>query len=609
MNMSNNPLITVITPYHNVDHALFEGAAASIAAQTLDRDLNEWNVVVHNSDPGESEFVRSVTEPLGCAKVFDLNNDIHSASSPRNHALSLVTGTYITFLDADDTLSSDCLLTITDGMESTGADIGKYRGETSEDDVIVNFLDTRVRFPQTRPILLLHKGDSDIRKLLTMTSMMMNCQVIRRDFLEKNSIRFREDIRIEEDVIFNLQSISCAESIAVFPQLIGYIYYMHQGSTMQEKNLSSDTLLSTCSDLAKQLDIGLDAGLYMNYLFLGHMDLVSQMIAKSDANDETRRRIRDIFLPYFKRIDMPEPDEKIMPQDIIDKTRKRVENDVLFLDDPSMTDGILRKILRENASTELGQEWGFEKIFDHDDYIAAVPVTNYDSYAPYIELTTRIGESDIFLHDSIKGYALTSGTTGVPRRIPFSAKQLGFLTRIMDRIEECSGSTYLMMQSIRSDEKYADDTWLDSVSGAILQAARNRLKFSSYSLKDKRGSVTSPEEFVFASEPFMATYKRLLYALLDKDVHMIFAPFTWQVFISLRKLEEDPERIIRDLSDGTVADADKYQDRIKQLQSVFAEGFDTPVVPRIWPDLNVGNVAVKLIQQFGHADAYGPMLQ
>jgi phosphate acetyltransferase len=29
----------------------------------------------------------------------------------------------------------------------------------------------------------------------------------------------------------------------------------------------------------------------------------------------------------------------------------------------------------------------------------------------------------------------------------------------------------------------------------------------------------------------------------------------------------------------------------------------------IWPDLNVGNVGVKLIQQFGHADAYGPILQ
>ena len=29
----------------------------------------------------------------------------------------------------------------------------------------------------------------------------------------------------------------------------------------------------------------------------------------------------------------------------------------------------------------------------------------------------------------------------------------------------------------------------------------------------------------------------------------------------------------------------------------------------IWPDLNVGNIGVKLVQQFAKADAYGPMLQ
>lgn len=29
----------------------------------------------------------------------------------------------------------------------------------------------------------------------------------------------------------------------------------------------------------------------------------------------------------------------------------------------------------------------------------------------------------------------------------------------------------------------------------------------------------------------------------------------------------------------------------------------------IWPDLNAGNIGVKLIQQFGHANAYGPVLQ
>ncbi|MGN0294011.1 MAG: phosphate acyltransferase [Lachnospiraceae bacterium] len=29
----------------------------------------------------------------------------------------------------------------------------------------------------------------------------------------------------------------------------------------------------------------------------------------------------------------------------------------------------------------------------------------------------------------------------------------------------------------------------------------------------------------------------------------------------------------------------------------------------IWPDLNTGNIAVKIFQQFAHADAYGPVLQ
>jgi len=29
----------------------------------------------------------------------------------------------------------------------------------------------------------------------------------------------------------------------------------------------------------------------------------------------------------------------------------------------------------------------------------------------------------------------------------------------------------------------------------------------------------------------------------------------------------------------------------------------------IWPDLNVGNIGVKLVQNFAGADAYGPLLQ
>jgi glycosyltransferase involved in cell wall biosynthesis len=586
MKMKEAPLISVITPYHNIDHALFVKTADSIAAQTLDKNLIEWIIIVHNSASGESEFVRSVVDKLGCARVYDLDNDVHSASSPRNYAFSFVTAKYITFLDGDDTLTPECLLTITEGMEAAGADIGKYRSEISEDDgEIVSFLDNRVRFPQTKPLLLIRKGDEDIKKLLTMAGMMMSCQVIRRDFLEKNELRFREDIRIEEDVLFNLQSIHHAETIAVFPQLIGYIYYMHHGSTMQNEHISSTDLLNVCTDLSKQLEFGLGAGLYMSYLFLGHMKLVSDMIEKSDADETVRRKIRDIFLPFFKRINMPEPDGKIFSPETLDGIRFHQEDIILFLDDPTITDGVLRKILRENGSTELGQEWGFDKIFNHEDYELNVPVTGYDNYAPYIELTTRIGESGIFLHDDIKGYAITSGCTGVPKRVPYSARQLEYLCRILNEIEECPGSTYLMMQSIRLDEKNADDTWIDSISGAVLHYIRNRIHFSSYTLTDRRASVTSPEELVFVYKPFNASYRRLLYALLDDDVRMIFAPFSWQVFNALRKLEDHTDRIIKDLSEKFASEDPKYKDRIDKLKSILTEGFDTPIVNKIWPKL------------------------
>ena len=51
----------------------------------------------------------------------------------------------------------------------------------------------------------------------------------------------------------------------------------------------------------------------------------------------------------------------------------------------------------------------------------SVPLTAYDFYAPLVELTTRIGEVNIFCADPLVGYSLSSGTTGPQKRIPYTA--------------------------------------------------------------------------------------------------------------------------------------------------------------------------------------------
>lgn len=95
----------------------------SVMAQTLDRSLIEWVIVVHNSSREHLGYVRSLCEGHPGVKVLELNNDKHTASSPRNHALSAASGKYITFLDADDRLTPECLETLVSGMEETGAQI------------------------------------------------------------------------------------------------------------------------------------------------------------------------------------------------------------------------------------------------------------------------------------------------------------------------------------------------------------------------------------------------------------------------------------------------------------------------------------------------------
>ncbi|MDF3001531.1 MAG: phosphate acetyltransferase [Bacillota bacterium] len=85
------------------------------------------------------------------------------------------------------------------------------------------------------------------------------------------------------------------------------------------------------------------------------------------------------------------------------------------------------------------------------------------------------------------------------------------------------------------------------------------------------------------------------------------------------------EHAMVDKTRGAIAIAKKLRPDLKidgefQLDAAISPSVATKKVKResevagkaniiIWPDLNVGNIGVKLVQQFAHADAYGPTLQ
>lgn len=578
--------ITVITPFHNTDKELFNGAVSSMEAQTLSEDRIEWIIVVHNSEDEYLEYVRQRTEDLKFVTVYELEDDKSTASSPRNYALEHVNSTYITFLDSDDMLTPECLSTIVRGMDETKADIGKYRGERrQEDESIASFLDNRVRISQTKSLISFRKDSPETSKLLTMANMMMSCQVIRTAFLKEHRIRFNEDIRFEEDVVFNLECLKHASLIAVFPQMIGYIYYMHHGSTMQETTLSDERLLRICHDISTQLELGLDYGFDMRYLFMGHMKMIAEEMIKREWDISVRKEVRECMLPFYQKIPLPEPNEKFLTASELKRISDENESVILAYDVIDDGADALRRILKNNRETELGKEWLFETIKTVEEYQSRVPVTNYDFYSPYIELTTRIGESDIFCGEKIKGYALSSGTSGRRKRIPYIAEGIEENAGNLWKLLEGKGSTFLLMQSICSEEKYADGTYLDSITGATLQFLGKDIRCESFRLDDGRGAVTSPKELIFTKNGIGTYRNKLIYALLDRKVENIVAPFTWYILDILLYMRQHYDVLIDDIRNGITLKGEAYPERADELASIFEDGFEKPFLTRIWPDL------------------------
>ena len=584
-------------------------------AQELSKEQIEWIIVVHNSTEEHLADVRSLAEDNDFIRVFELNNDKRSASSPRNYGLGFATGKYLTFLDADDELTPECLKVVVCGMEESGAQVGKYRSEKrKEDEEIISFLDNRVRFDQTRPLITIGRNDKDMNKLMTMANMMMNCQVVKRAYIQEHQIRFREDVRIYEDVVFNLECLRYAETVAVFPQLIGYIYFMRHGSTMQElKNPTAEEVLSVCRDVAVQLQIGLDAGLYMRYLFFGHMKLIADMIvAASDAEeggnslpDPVRKEIRELLGPFFEKIDPPLPEHKFLSQEEIDRIFAECKSIILQDSSSSGTDPerVLYEILRENEETELGENWGFDTIRSTEIFADRVPQTDYDFYAPMVELMTRVGESEILVFDPVIGYAIKYGDIGTPKRIPITNKNFKARIEISRRMLQAKGSVFLLAESIRPDKKSADLVYFDSLLGSLLRDLEDELRYESSRITDpaqKAGVLTSPEKLIFHSHPVQPFYLRLLFALADPDVTRIVAPSAATLIIAFRYLERHYEQMIDDIEGGDISpssgvsesERNEFRELLREdperatyLREVFAAGFDEPVALRIWPGL------------------------
>ncbi|MCR4688145.1 MAG: GH3 auxin-responsive promoter family protein [Saccharofermentans sp.] len=265
---------------------------------------------------------------------------------------------------------------------------------------------------------------------------------------------------------------------------------------------------------------------------------------------------------------------------------------------------LLMRLICDNKDTEYGKRYHFDQIKTIDEYKKSVPLSTYDDYAPYIERMTEKGEKNLITTYPIVQYAETSGSVGVPKKIPVSKFSMDIYTNnTITRVTALAdawckknkghklpvGRGFNQLETV--NRRLPDGTPLGNISGA---AAESYKKLFPYYL-------TSPLPVLIPKGYIPLMYLKARYILADRDTSFMFSVFMTNLVDMMYYIQRNWEMLTEDIRTGGFNDEIKLDDetkaellkvtrpdpkRAQELEKVFKEGFDTPIIPRLWPKMS-----------------------
>ena len=263
---------------------------------------------------------------------------------------------------------------------------------------------------------------------------------------------------------------------------------------------------------------------------------------------------------------------------------------------------LLMELVNYGKDTEYGKKYHFDRIHNSSDFKRLVPISEYDDYAPYVNRMVYKGEENLLTSRKIVHYAATSGSVGVPKFIPvvqevidlYSDMGCSRLFAVGAKYQKSRGKKfpyYKALNLIEITEMYTDrGVRVGAISSSALARIRRYFKYT----------ATSPDEVIYPKEETDLKYLKLLFALKEENVSFISSAFTSVLADLLAYLTQNWEQLTEDIRTGTISMDVTMSDSLRaaleaklkpdpkradKLRAEFEKGFDTPIVPRLWPSL------------------------
>lgn len=210
-------LISVIIPAYNLENYL-ERCLISVAQQTY----THLEIIVIND--GSTDRTGEIANHFAMKdnRLIVIHQENKGVSTARNNGLEMAKGDYIGFVDGDDEIEGEMYDLLYRNMREYQADISHCGMQLVKPHSIVKFHDTG--------ILLVQNKYEAIKELLSGIRVEPSaCNKLYKKEICK-AVTFPVDIKINEDLLFNIQAFHKAEK-SVFEDLPKYKYTANLNSS------------------------------------------------------------------------------------------------------------------------------------------------------------------------------------------------------------------------------------------------------------------------------------------------------------------------------------------------------------------------------------------
>lgn len=254
-------MISIIIPAYNAERTILQCVQA-VLAQTF----KDWELII--VDDGSKDRTLNLCQTFSDERIKVLHKENGGVSSARNMGLESARGEYITFIDADDRISSDYLLHLWQGRNYDLAITGFYYGSQPEKSNFKCCLSDKLSLG---------------KELSTLINADQLCypwgRLFKRIIIEQNHIRFDENMRFAEDNVFNWEYLCHTKSL--YLHSIYKDYYKSSDGDKLGYNLSyleMDYIDGRLFELSQRLENYYNIQLYLDPKQLMHVVFLNDIL-------------------------------------------------------------------------------------------------------------------------------------------------------------------------------------------------------------------------------------------------------------------------------------------------------------------------------------------